>query len=262
MVQGNPSAAAAQKDAAKKSQPIAAAAFIDALIEERVNWEKGIFQSAMDALYGLLARCVGLYEVMTRDDADGERLRDELASYAKDKGLKFNGKTHTVVKIVRAVFADSKTRYTVYGKALEIAIRNGVSSKEIADYLRSNGGIDGVLKSTTSVAPTDSLQIRAEQVWQTLKETALAAVKSEGLAKVTDQAAIGKRVVLLATQKADGEYAIHEVVKSTTIVNTAFASVFVEDTHGKVVVEEAKAVVKAIEDRDAARAALITAMAA
>jgi hypothetical protein len=261
MMEGN-LATAATENAEKKSQPIAATAFIEALIEERNNWEKGIFQSAMDALYELLGRCVGLYEVMTRDDEDGERLREELASYSKNKGLKFNGKTHTVVKIVRAVFAGSKTRYTVYGKALEIAIRNGVSSKEIANYLRSHHGIDGVLKSDASTAPTGSLQIRAEQVWQSLKETALAAVKSEDLAKVTDQAAIGKRVVLLATQKADGEYAIHEVVKATTVVNTVFASVFSEETHGKVVVEETKAVVKAIEDRDAARAALIAAMAA
>jgi hypothetical protein len=255
-------ATAATENAETGLQPIAASAFIEALIEERNNWEKGIFQSAMDALYGLLARCVGLYEVMTRDDADGERLREELASYSKNKGLKFNGKTHTVVKIVRAVFAGSKTRYTVYGKALEIGIRNGVSSKEIANYLRTHHGIDGVLKSDASTAQTGSLQIRAEQVWQSLKETELAAVKSEDLAKVTDQAAIGKRVVLLATQKADGEYAIHEVVKATTVVDTVFASVFSEDTHGKVVVEEAKAVVKAIEDRDAARAALIAAMAA
>jgi len=250
------------KDAEQKKQPIAASAFIANLIEERVRWEEGTYKSAMDELYGILSRCVGLYEVMTRDDADGKRLREELDNYAKAEDFKFNGKTHTIVKIVRAVFANDKSRYTTYGKALTIAIEKGALSKDLVNFLRTNGGIDGTIKGATATGSVGSLQVRAEQVWTLLKEQALAAVKSEALNKVTDQAAIGKRVVLLATQMADGEYAIHEVVKSTVVVNTAYASVFVEDTHGKVVVENSKAVVKAIEDRDAARAALFAAMAA
>ena len=262
MDQGNPSAAAAQKDAANKSQPIAAKAFIASLIEERVRWEEGSFKSAMDELYGLLAKCAGLYEVMTRDNADGARLREELDTYAKAEGFKFNGKTHTIVKIVRAVFAESKTKYTTYGKALQIAIDKGATSKDLVNFLRVNGGIDGTIKGATATGDVGSLQTRAEQVWTLLKDQSLAAVKSDALSKVTDQAAIGKRVVLLATQMADGEYKIHEVVKSTVAVNTAYASVFEETTHGKVVIEEAKAVIKGIEDRDAARAALIAAMAA
>ena len=249
--------------AAMTAKPsFAARDYIAVLIDERVRWEEGSFKSAMDELYGLLAKCVGLYEVMTRDDAEGERLRGELDSYAKEMKFKHKGDTHTIVKITRAVFDGDSKRYSVYGRALKVAIEAGKASMEVANYLRSNGGVDGVVKTTLTSSAMGSLQKRAEQVWDSLKEKALASVKSDALTKASDQAAIGKRVVLLATQGANGEYTVHEVVKATNVVNTVYASFFKDDVHGAVKVTEEKVIISREVDRDAARAALIAAMSA
>jgi hypothetical protein len=246
-----------------QAQPsMAARDYIAVLIDERVRWEEGSLKSAMDELYDLLAKCVGLFEIMARDDAEGERLRGELDSYAKEMGYKYKGETHTIVKIARAVFHPDKNRYSAYGRALKAAIEAGKSSMEVANYIRSQGGVDGVIKKTTASSAMGTLQQRAEQVWASLKEKALASVKSDALTKASDQAAIGKRVVLLATQGANGEYTVHEVVKATNVVNTVYASFFKDDVHGAVKITEEKVIVGREVDRDAARAALIAAMSA
>lgn len=231
----------------------AAEDYINELIVSRQTWENGTLKASLDELYELLAQCVGFYDIMSRDDTDGERLRQELEGYCKEKKLKFKGETHTIVKIVRAVFNNDRRRYAEYGKALKIAIQQGKTQSEIVAFLRKNNGIDGVIKSvTTGVVPV-TIESRAMKVWEKMKTAKLASVSSDALKQESDQAHINKPVVLLATQLANGEFAVHKVVKKSTAVNSTYALFFKDEEHAAVKVSAEATVVKRIMDRDLIR---------
>lgn len=232
---------------------IGAGDYISALVEDREAWEQGSLKASLDELYGLLAKCVGLYEMMARDDDNGERLRNELEAYCKEKGFKFKGETHTVVKIVRAVFNNDRRRYTSYGKALRIAIAEGKSKADIVAYLRGKNGIDGVIKSVTTTGSADTLEMRAMKVWEKLKAAKLASVSSDKLKQISDQAHINQPVVLLATQLANGEFEVHQVVKKATVVNSTYATFFKEEEHAQVKISKGASIAKKAVDRDLIR---------
>lgn len=231
----------------------AAEDYINELIVSRQEWENGTLKASLDELYELLAQCVGFYEIMSRDDTDGERLRKELDGYCKEKKLKFKGETHTIVKIVRAVFNNDRRRYLEYGQALKIAIQQGKKKSEIVAFLRKNNGINGVIKSVTTDAAPDTLEARALKVWEKMKAAKLASVSSDALKQQSDQAHINKPVVLLATQLANGEFEVHQVVKKSTAVNSTFALFFKEEEHAAIKVSAEATVVKGILDRAAIR---------
>lgn len=233
----------------------AAEDYINELIVSRQKWENGTLKASIDELYELLARCVGFYDIMSRDDTDGERLRKELDSYCKEKKLKFKGETHTIVKIVRAVFENDldRRRYVEYGKALKVAIQQGKTKSEIVAFLRKNNGINGVIKSVTTAASSDTLEARAMRVWEKMKSAKLASVSSDELKKQSDQAHINKPVVLLATQLANGEFAVHHVVKKSTAIHSTYALFFKDEEHAAVKVSAEATVVKGMVDREVIR---------
>lgn len=238
----------------------AAEDYINELIEGRQKWESGTLKASLEELYELLAKCVGFYEIMSRDDEDGERLRKELDGYCKEHKLKFKGETHTIVKIVRAVFDNDRRRYAEYGKALKIALQQGKKKTEIVAFLRKNNGIDGVIKSVTTAAP-ETIETRATKVWEKMKAAKLATVSSDALKQESDQAHINKPVVLLATQLANGEFAVHKIVKKSTAVNSTYALFFKDEEHAKVKVSAEAELVKRNVDRELIRKQLALAAA-
>lgn len=231
----------------------AAEDYINELIVCRQKWEHGTLKASLDELYELLAQCVGFYDIMSRDDTDGERLRKELDGYCKEKKLKFKGETHTIVKIVRAVFNNDRRRYAEYGRALKFAIEQGKTKSEIVSFLRKNNGIDGVIKSVTTGAALETLETRALKVWEKMKAAKLASVSSDALKQQSDQAHINKPVVLLATQLANGEFAVHQVVKKSTAIHSTYALFFKETEHAAIKVSAEATVVKGMVDREIIR---------
>ena len=239
----------------------AAEDYINELIVGRKKWEDGTLKASLEELYELLAKCVGFYEIMSRDDEDGERLRKELDGYCKEHKLKFKGETHTIVKIVRAVFDNDRRRYAEYGKALKIALQQGKKKTEIVAFLRKNNGIDGVIKSVTTAAAPETIETRATKVWEKMKAAKLATVSSDALKQESDQAHINKPVVLLATQLANGEFAVHKVVKKSTAVNSTYALFFKAEEHATVKVSAEAELVKRNVDREVIRKQLALAAA-
>jgi hypothetical protein len=216
------------EEATPSAQTVAAAKpsagdLIEFLKIERENWEAGQLTQSNEALYGLLAKCLRLYELMSQGDADGERLRTELADYLKVAKLKFSGETHTVVKIVRAVFSTDRKRASALGQALQVALKAKITHDGLVEYIRNAGGIEKLRLGSTS-SNRESTDTKASNVWSVLKDTTLGIASGEALKKDTDLAKVNTRVVLLATQQANGEFSIHAVLRSETAVNAAYAA--------------------------------------
>jgi len=205
---------------------LSTADYLDGLKQARQDWESGLLHSSNEGLYALLAKCLRVYEIMSEDTDEGARLREEFAEYVKAAKLKFSGDTHTVNKIARIVFDTDRKRASAYGVVLRAAIAEGKTYKELAAFIRNAGGIEKVRLSQTANGSKqrESTEAKATRVWAAIKDTELASAAGKGLKETSDHAAIGQRVVLLATQQANGEYTVHAVVRADSVVNSAFAA--------------------------------------
>lgn len=197
--------------------------YIEFLKTERESWEAGQLAQSNEALYGLLAKCMRLYELMSQADADGESLRAELADYLKAAKLKFSAETHTVSKIVCAVFCTDRKRASALGKVLQTAIKENITHAGLVEYIRNAGGIEKVRLAKMG-ENRESTETKALNVWSALKGTTLGIASGDALKKTTDLAKVNTRVVLLATQLANGEFSIHAVLRSEHAVNAAYAA--------------------------------------
>lgn len=203
--------------------PLGAVDYIDTLKQARQDWEAGVLRSSNEGLYELLAKCLHVYEIMTKDSPDGAKLREEFGAYIKATKLKFSGDTHTANKIVRIVFDNDRKQASAYGMVLRVAIAQGTTHADLPEFIRKSGGIEK-LRLIAASSPRESIEDKAARVWESVKTTSLATAAGQALKEASDLASIGKRVVLLATQQADGEYKVHAVVRTDGLVNSAFAA--------------------------------------
>ena len=215
---------------------LGAADYLDALKQAHQEWEAGLLRSSNEGLYALLAKCLRVYEIMSEDSPRGTKLREEFDAYIKAAKLKFSGDTHTANKIARIVFDTDRKRASAYGVVLRLAIAEGKTHADLPAFIRNAGGIEKLRLTQTANGNSqrESTEDKAARVWETVKATALATAAGKGLKEGSDHANIGKRVVLLATQQANGDYTVHAVIKADGVVNTAFAA------HGSALANTAK----------------------
>lgn len=196
--------------------------YLSELAQEYDDWKQTLLRRSNDGLYDLLAKCLRVYEIMTEDSDNGTRLRRELGEHVKASKLKFNGDTHTVVKIARIVFAADSKKASAYGMVLRAAIEQGINHAALPTFIRQRGGVENLRLFRGRSAET--VEQKAERVWRAVKGMSLTVAVGDELKKATDTAKVGARVVLLATQQAGGEFAVHAVMQADGAVNAAFAA--------------------------------------
>ena len=198
--------------------------FIEQLKIEQETWASGAFSNSNDLLYGILARCYAKYEEMCLATEHGKKLRTQLEDYITMYGVAVNKNSHTLHKIVKCVFGADRRRVSAYSIVLRSANVKQVKSVEIAEYIKSNGGVEEIrlAKNGNALSPKQ----KAEAAKATVTSAVLAEVSSEAIAKKVDAACIGQQVVFVATQQANGKFAINAVTTSATAVNAALAAYY------------------------------------
>ena len=200
--------------------------YLETLVDERKTWEAECHRATHAGLYALLARVLRVYEKMTEDGTEGLELRYQFGSVLKNLKLKFNGDTHTVVKLCRLVFSDDRRMASAYGIVLRAALDAGKTHSDVAAWIAAAGGVEALRKkSSTGGNVRETAEEKAARAQEKFKDTELALVVSDKLRAMTDRAAVGKRVLLLATQMADGSYKVHAIVRKDSVVNSALAAV-------------------------------------
>ena len=197
---------------------------IEQLVDQRSNWEMTAYKTSNDMLYGVLQGCYGLYKTMCGSGAEAKAAQDAFQEYLESKKLNFTKSTHTISKIVRCVFGDNRRRVSAYSIVLQRALADEIPPLDLPAFIRNAGGVEEVrlAKSKTAMTPLQRSNIADQQV----RKTQLAKVKSERLSKSLDLAKTGQRIVLLATQEADGEVVIHAVLTSESILQSALSSLY------------------------------------
>jgi hypothetical protein len=224
-------AAAANTAAALLTTPLEAKDYLAALVEARKDWEHDCRRATHAGLYALLAKVLRVYEVMAQDNDEGARLRTQLEEACKNE--KKNSNTHTVSRLCRLVFDNDRRAASAYSIVLRAAITAGKTSSDVAAWIDASGGVEEIRKNGTgtsrNAASTETVTERAARAYAQLNGTEIAVVQNVNLNTETDLAAVGRRVVLLATQSTNGTYKVHAVLNKENAVDAAFAALASND---------------------------------
>lgn len=198
--------------------------FIELLKNEQEVWADNAFKNSNDLLYAILAKCYAKYEEMCLATDNAKTLRTQLDDYMTLHNIAVNKKSHTIHKIVKCVFGADRRRVSAYSIVLRTANIKKIKSADIADYIRNNGGVEEIrLAKNGNVLSTKQ---KAEVAKTTVASAVLAEISSEAIAKQVDAACIGQQVVFVATQQANGKFAINAVTNSTTAINAALSAYY------------------------------------
>lgn len=145
----------------------------DLLAQRHQDYVSEFVTRANGELYGILAEILKLHEMLTAS-AKQEQLVKLLRRKLKDSfNIKTQANTKTTALVVKYVTRASRKTAHVYGKVLDIAIADGITSDGLVDYIKSKGGIDKVRKAVVS-AETAREQTQKQKALETALKKHLA----------------------------------------------------------------------------------------
>jgi hypothetical protein len=140
----------------------------DLLAQRHASYVSEFVTRANSELYVILAEVLKLHEMLTAS-AKQEQLVKQIRRKLKDSfNIKTQAKTKTTALVVKYVTRASRKTTHVYGKVLDIAIADGITSDGLVDYIKGKGGIDKVRQAVVSA---ETAREHAQQ--QKALETAL-----------------------------------------------------------------------------------------
>ena len=120
------------------------------LAQRHASYVSEFVTRANAELYVILAEVLKLHEMITTS-VKQQRLVKQMRRLLKDKyHIKTQTNTTTTALVVKYVTRASRKTAHVYGKVLDIAIADGITSDGLVDYIKSKGGIDKVRKAVVS----------------------------------------------------------------------------------------------------------------
>ena len=149
---------------------------------------------------------------MIGTDAEAKQRREGLAEYAEQIGFSFRQGTPVITKIVKCVFAGvARSRVSTYSLVLREAKKKGVAIAGIPAFIEKAGGIEQI---RLSKSPSyKSAKQKADGARPAVAGQVLAVASSDALTRLADCNFVDTQCVLIATQQADGTFAINALVR-------------------------------------------------
>jgi len=139
--------------------------YADLLAEKHAGYVNEFVTRANDELYAILAELLALYEQI-ESLPDKEKLIKQMRKKLQEEyKIKTQANTKPSSLMVRYITRSNRKTAHVYGRVLEVAICEGVTSATLVDYIKAKGGIDRVRMAVGS-AETKRLQIKQEKLLQ------------------------------------------------------------------------------------------------
>jgi hypothetical protein len=196
---------------------------LSAINQQREKWEVGVYKKSNDELYSILQSCYAVDWAIAHAEDGAAEMRKGITDYASKLGFSFKEGTPTMNKIVRCVFGNVKrSRISTYSLVLREAKRQKVAIDDIPQFIVNGGGVQEIRlsKSDTYKSPKQ----KAAVAQATAFADSIAVAKSSGLSKLADANFANTPCLLLATQHANGTFAIHSVVRSQSALTAALVS--------------------------------------
>lgn len=146
---------------------------LDALANQRQQWESTDYKKANEGLYDLLAQCLSIYQArfVKGSTQDQKALRSGLIQRLTADRIRVVKTSTTLTMLARFVFNSDRKRAQGYAYVLTAAVSHGVMASDFKAWVTKEGGIEQIkrymVKSQEALARKAAL------------DTATVAVKSE-----------------------------------------------------------------------------------
>lgn len=201
------------------------------LISQRKEWENTAYKKSNDMLYAILQHCYAMEHGMRKvqfDEAHNKQAkknRDALAVVAEELGYNFKSTTATMNRIVQCVFGNvARSRVSTYSKVLRSAKQHEISVMNLVEFIEQGNGVEQIrLKASKNYKTATQ---KAEIALPNATAQTIAVAKSDKLGQLIDAETIDEQCVLIATQLADGSFAINAVVHSKSALTAALVAFY------------------------------------
>jgi len=201
-IKGEKSSQAQQQAEAMAQQVLAQ---VDQLIDRRKTWENKEFKKANEALYGLLADCLSLFNSQFAGVTLEQRaaLRQHLTRRMTELKIKVTKRTTTLNMLVRLVFGSDRQRAARYAAVVAEAVIRGKKPEELANWIAQEGGIEEIKRQAQLKPETLVKRQRLIQAADKINET-LESDEREPLAIANIEVEGTGYVIMLGKPTADG----------------------------------------------------------
>ena len=197
---------------------------IVSLVADQEIWLNGVHRTANEQLYVILQRCYHLYSLMASDKAQNESLKAAIERHNNERNLGIDTKSHTMTNIIKVVFGADRRRASSYSSALRVALAEKVEVQDLPKFLRDAGGVEEVRRQQTNGgAPKVD---KVEAVVRQIANVNLAVIDADAVSSKLDCGAIGKHVILVATQDINGTLIINSVVQTEGVANAVLTAIY------------------------------------
>lgn len=194
------------------------------LVAEQEIWLNGAHRTANEQLYAILQRCYYLYSLMSSDKVQNRNLKAAIERHNKERNLGIDTTSHTMTNIIKVVFGADRRRASSYSSALRVAFAEKVKVQDLPQFLRDAGGVEEVRRKQTNggAQKVDKVQVATKR----LANLSLAVIDEEAISSKLDCGAIGKQVILVATQDVNGTLNINAVVQSEGVTKAVLTAIY------------------------------------
>lgn len=194
------------------------------LIKDQKEWLNGAHRTANEQLYLLLQRCFRLYKAMTDDAEAAAKIDEALTKHLSLHNIERKFET-SLSKVICCVFGNAdRRRVSSYAIALRIADDEGVAVDALPDFLRNAGGVEEVRRSKSGDAKAE---VNKVDVAKSKLSDALVVIDDRNLSSLLkDKTQHGGKVVLIATQGANGALTINTLEDGDAVVNAALTAIY------------------------------------
>lgn len=196
---------------------------IKELIAEQKEWFNGVHRTANEQLYLILQRCYDLYQSMVADAEVAHKIDQALDQHFLLRSIENKSDTK-LSKIIYCVFGTSdRRRVSSYAVALRIADDEGITVEALPAFFRDAGGVEEIRRSKTA----DTTTINKVDIAKEKLADSLLIIEDRSLAALLkDKTKHNGKVVLIASQGANGALTINALEDGDAVVNAALTAIY------------------------------------
>lgn len=201
---------------------------IERLVVEREVWEDNAYRTSNEQLYAILDKCYRYYFVLKGSEGSdlAKKAKEDIQLHINLKGYKFTDISHSLTKIVKCVFASDRRITSVYSLVLRVALSEQIKVGGISAFIKERGGVYEISKRKGEAKAAVDKVAMAKSA---LADTVIAKVGGESIAKQLNGDLVGRDLVIVATQLANGELALKAITYSATAVSEALKAYYAEN---------------------------------
>jgi hypothetical protein len=121
----------------------------DALVKQREDFEQNEYARSNQRLYGILAEVLEMYEQASISKTILSETVKQLKAKLEANKVRVQTNTLALTLFVRYVFRTDRQRSMNYSRTLQAAIQQGISAKQLAQFIEDCGGVESCKKQFT-----------------------------------------------------------------------------------------------------------------